>query len=315
MPDLQTTNAVLMIRPARFRSNPQTASSNAFQHDDSPLNGANVQLEAAREFDGLVAALVNAGVEVIVAPDTPERDKPDAIFPNNWLSTHADGTVVRYPMHAVNRRLERRPDIITALADHHDFDVRGQVDLADAESREQFLEGTGSLVLDRANHVAYACLSPRTHPALLKEWCARFDYESVAFEAASNGRAIYHTNVMMAVGERLAVVCLAAIVSPGERDAVRARLVETGHDIVDISPEQMNAFAGNMLELKSADGESLFVMSRRAHDSLDKTQLAQIETRSKIVSVPIATIEDNAGGSVRCMLAEIFLPKRNVGAA
>ncbi|HET6724973.1 MAG TPA: arginine deiminase-related protein [Gammaproteobacteria bacterium] len=299
-----------MIRPVRFRSNPQTAASNAFQQADLDRDAAAVQRLAEQEFEGLAAALKQAGVEVIVYSDTQTPDKPDAVFPNNWLSTHSDGSVVLYPMQAVNRRAERRPDIVADLAATFGFSVGSTLDLSDAEQRDEFLEGTGSMVLDRANRVAYACLSPRTHPDLLQRWCDRFDYTAVTFKALSGDRPIYHTNVMLSVGERLAVVCLAAITSADEREHVRARLAETGHEIVEISIAQMNAFAGNMLELNSGEGESLFVMSQRAYDSLDDGQRAKIRQSSRIVSVPITTIEDHAGGGVRCMLAEIFLPKK-----
>ncbi|HET8552540.1 MAG TPA: arginine deiminase-related protein [Gammaproteobacteria bacterium] len=309
MQETQTTNTVLMIRPARFRSNPETAASNAFQQADPGHDIAGVQLLAEQEFEALAAALKEAGVNVLIYADTPSPDKPDAVFPNNWLSTHADGTVVLYPMQATNRRVERRPEILAGLAAENGFAVGSTIDLSGAEQRGQFLEGTGSMVLDRVHRIVYACISPRTHPDVLKGWCARFDYEPVTFSAISNGQPIYHTNVMMSIGSRIAVICLAAIESADEREMVRSRLESTGHRIIDITPAQMNAFAGNILELAGADGGSVFVMSQRAYDSLDDAQRAQIGSHSKIVSVPITTIEDHAGGGVRCMLAEIFLPR------
>ncbi|HET7587726.1 MAG TPA: arginine deiminase-related protein [Gammaproteobacteria bacterium] len=298
-----------MIRPARFRSNPQTAASNAFQQADADHDAAAVQQLAEQEFEALANALKNAGVNVLIYADTPSPDKPDAVFPNNWLSTHADGSVVLYPMQAGNRRIERRPDIVANLAAANGFNVGSTIDLSDAEQQEAFLEGTGSMVLDRANRIVYACLSPRTHRSTLERWCTHFSYEAVTFSALSNGQPIYHTNVMMSVGERQAIVCLASIQSDGEREQVRSRLEATGHEIVDITPAQMNAFAGNMLELTSADGRAVIVMSQRAYDSLDDAQRAQISRHARIVSVPITTIEDHAGGGVRCMLAEIFLPR------
>ncbi|HET7370541.1 MAG TPA: arginine deiminase-related protein [Gammaproteobacteria bacterium] len=298
-----------MIRPARFRSNPQTAASNAFQQADPDHDAAAVQRLAEQEFEALAGALKNAGVNVLIYADTPSPDKPDAVFPNNWLSTHADGSVVLYPMQAANRRIERRPEIVANLAEANGFNVGSTVDLSEAEQQEQFLEGTGSMVLDRANRTVYACLSPRTHRDALTKWCTRFGYEAVTFSAFSNGQPIYHTNVMMSVGERQAIVCLASIESADERERVRVRLETTGHEIVDITPAQMNAFAGNMLELVAADGRAVTVMSQRAYDSLDDAQRVRIGKHSQIVSVPITTIEDHAGGGVRCMLAEIFLPK------
>ncbi|HET7308270.1 MAG TPA: arginine deiminase-related protein [Gammaproteobacteria bacterium] len=309
MQERQTTDTVLMIRPARFHSNPLTAASNAFQQAEPGHDAAAVQQLAEQEFEALAGALKDAGVNVIVYADTPSPDKPDAVFPNNWLSTHADGSVVLYPMQATNRRIERRPEIVADLAAANGFSVGRTVDFSDAEQQGEFLEGTGSMVLDRANRIVYACLSPRTHRGVLQRWCARFGYEAVTFSAVSNGQPIYHTNVMMSVGAQVAVVCLPSIESVNEREHVRRRLEATGHDIVDITPAQMNAFAGNMLELAGADGGSVFVMSQRAYDSLDDAQRARIGNHSKIVSVPIATIEDHAGGGVRCMLAEIFLPR------
>lgn len=309
MQERQTTDTVLMIRPARFRSNPLTAASNAFQQADPGHDAAAAQRLAEQEFEALAGALKEAGVNVIIYADTLSPDKPDAVFPNNWLSTHADGSVVLYPMQATNRRIERRPEIVADLAAANGFTVGSTIDLSDAESRGEFLEGTGSMVLDRVNRLAYACLSPRTHRAALQRWCARFGYEAVTFSAVSNGQPIYHTNVMMSVGARLAVVCLSSIESADEREQVRARLEATHHEIVDITPAQMNAFAGNMLELASADGGSVFVMSQRAYDSLDDAQRSRIAGHSKVVSVPVGTIEDHAGGGVRCMLAEIFLPR------
>lgn len=310
MQEPQTTNTVLMIRPARFRSNPQTAASNAFQQTNPDHDAVAVQRLAEQEFEALEGALKQAGVNVVVYADTPSPDKPDAVFPNNWLSTHADGSVVLYPMQAANRRIERRPEIVTDLAAANGLMIADIVDLSDAEQQGHFLEGTGSMVLDRAHRIVYACLSPRTHRDILSTWCARFGYEAVTFAAFSNGQPIYHTNVMMSIGARQAIVCLESIEAAHERDQVRARLEATGHEIIEITPAQMNAFAGNMLELTSANGEAVIVMSQRACDSLDDAQRARISKNARIVSAPITTIEDHAGGGVRCMLAEIFLPKK-----
>lgn len=309
MPERQTTNTVLMIRPARFGSNPQTAASNAFQQP-AAADRETAQQAAEREFDALVAALEGARVNVLVCTDTAEPVKPDAIFPNNWLSTHDDGTVVLYPMQAENRRLERRLDLVRGLAAEHRFDVQRVVDLSDAEQRGEFLEGTGSLVLDRVNRTAYACLSSRTHKQALDRWAEQLSYDTVSFAAVDEGgRPIYHTNVMMSIGSRVAIVCLEAIASPAERDRVRSTLVASGHEIVDISFAQMRAFAGNVLELVNRDGEAVVVMSERARDALTAPQIGTISQHAEIINAPISTIEDHSGGGVRCMLAEVFLPR------
>ena len=297
-----------MIRPVRFHSNPLTAASNRFQ-GRTAASPAEQQAEALREFDGLVQALTAAGVRVVQFEDTPEPHTPDSVFPNNWVSFHADGTVVLYPMEAENRRTERRRDIVDALAAEHGFDVRRIVDLSEHESRGHYLEGTGSLVLDRSHRVAYACLSSRTHLDVLGDWSQRLGYDVVAFDAVDrNGVPIYHTNVLMSVGEKIAVICAEAIPRKDQRDAVLARLGQTGHEIVSLSFGQMEAFAGNMLELRSERGERVLAMSEQARRSLTPGQLALIERYDRIVSAPIDNIESSAGGSVRCMLAEIHLP-------
>ena len=298
-----------MIRPARFGSNPLTAASNRFQgkNPDSP---SVQQRDAEIEFDALCAALEEADIDVIVYPDTVEPHTPDAIFPNNWVSFHADGTVVTYPMLAPNRRTERRADIIQALERDQGFRIDRVLDLSFHESQEQFLEGTGSLVLDRPNRVAYACLSARTTRPALEDFAERMHYTVEAFEAFDrDGAAIYHTNVLMNVGEELAVVCVEAIRDDGEKQSVLSRLRASGHVVVQISLDQVDAFAGNMLELRNKSGERIIVMSAQARASLDGVQLRTIESFSSIVSVPVERIERSAGGSVRCMLAEIHLPR------
>ena len=305
----QLASSVLMIRPTRFQSNPQTADSNAFQTepDASP---AEQQRAALPEFEGLVSALRGAGVDVVVFDDTPEPHTPDSVFPNNWVSFHADGTVVIYPMEAENRRGERRIDIIDRLDTELGFQVREVVDLSHHEANGHFLEGTGSMVLDRVNRIAYACLSSRTHLDVLGDFAQRMDYDVVAFEAVDrDGVPIYHTNVLMNVGERLAVICDGAILRDEQRTAVLERLEATGHEIISLSFDQLLAFAGNMLELRAADGVPVIAMSRRAWNSLSEEQRAVCEANGRIVTAAIDDIEDSAGGSVRCMLAEIHLPK------
>ena len=305
----QIAGSVLMIRPVRFESNPLTAASNRFQGKSTASPGQQQRLAAA-EFDGLVAALRASGVTVIEVGDTAEPHTPDAIFPNNWVSFHDDGRVVLYPMEAENRRTERRPDIIDDLASTHGFHVSDIVDLSPHEAHGNFLEGTGSMVLDRVNRVAYACLSSRTQLDALGDFAQRMDYDVVAFDAVDrDGVAVYHTNVLMNVGEELAVVCDTAIQRQDQRDAVLNRLRETGHDVISLNFDQMDAFAGNMLELQSADGERLVAMSEQALDSLTPEQRERLEANGGIVSAPIDTIEASAGGSVRCMLAEIHLPR------
>ncbi|MBT6211344.1 MAG: amidinotransferase, partial [Woeseia sp.] len=250
------------------------------------------------------------GVRVIQIADTKEPHTPDAIFPNNWLSFHADGTVVLYPMEAPNRRTERRQDITDSLVTEYGYQVSNIVDLSPHEAQGQYLEGTGSLVLDRANRIAYACMSSRTHLDALGDFAQRMDYEVLAFDAVdSKGAAIYHTNVLMNVGEQLAVICAAAIVRPEQREAVLRSLRDSGHDVVMLTFAQMDAFAGNMLELRSASGERVVAMSEQARCALDGAQLEKISANGIIVSAPISNIESSAGGSVRCMLAEIHLQR------
>jgi hypothetical protein len=304
----QLASSVLMIRPARFESNPLTAESNKFQGKTS-ASPAEQHAAALQEFDDLVASLRGKGINVVVVDDTAEPHTPDSIFPNNWVSFHADGRVVLYPMEAKNRRTERRLDVVESLGSEQGFHVSEIVDLSHHESAEQYLEGTGSLVLDRVNRVAYACLSTRTQLDVLGDFAQQMDYDVVAFDAVDReGAPIYHTNVLMNVGENIAVICDESIVREDQRAAVLERLRETGHEIVNLSYDQLDAFAGNMLELRSALGQRLIAMSQQAYDSLGDSQLATLSANAEILSAPIASIESSAGGSVRCMLAEIHLP-------
>jgi hypothetical protein len=311
MGEAQTATHVLMIRPVRFAPNSQTASSNRFQQAAS-ASEQDLQTLALREFDALKNVLLAAGVGVIAFDDTYEPHTPDAIFPNNWVSFHADGTVLLYPMLAPNRRLERRPELLDALV-HQGFCIERIIDLSHHEDEQLYLEGTGSLVLDRANHVAYACLSPRTHARMLTEFAQRLDYELVVFEAGdSTGGAIYHTNVMLSIGRCLAVVC-AACVRADQRQHLLQSLEARGRTVLQLGEQQMQAFAGNVLELRTAAGESLIVISERAHAALDEQQRTLLATLGgRILRVAIPTIERIGGGSVRCMLAEIHLPHVNV---
>ena len=305
----QLASTVMMIRPAGFESNPLTAESNAFMMETSKPP-AEQQAEALREFDGLVDVLRDAGIDVIVIDDTSEPHTPDAIFPNNWISTHADGRVVLYPMEAENRRTERRRDVIEHLVANHGRLVTDVIDLSEHEGSGHFLEGTGSMVLDRVNRIVYACVSSRTHLDPLGDFAQRMNYDVVVFDALDDdGLPIYHTNVVMNIGERIAVICDVAIPRAEQREAVLARLHDTGHEIIHLSYAQLHAFAGNMLELRNRDGDRVVAMSEQAWNALDDRQRELLVENGRIVYSPIKTIETSAGGSVRCMLAEIHLPK------
>ena len=324
---MQTTDKVLMIRPVRFSYNSQTAVNNAFQESGIPEELS--QRQALKEFDAYVEMLRNEGIEVMVVEDTATPHTPDSIFPNNWLSLHSadeladvgSRVAVLYPMFAENRRAERRQDIIEALtgavapsctgaADAPSCASAALLDLTSYEKRNLFLEGTGSLILDRNEHLAYACQSPRTCEEVLEEWSSKMGYDYFLFHAEDmNGNPIYHTNVMMSVGEQLAVVCLDAITDIEERMSLIELLEESDKEIVEISLEQMNEFAGNMLQLhtvKYGELKYIMVMSARAKDSLDQDQIEAIEKYCKIVAPDLEFIERNGGGSARCMLAEIF---------
>ena len=304
----QLASSVLMIRPVRFESNPMTADSNRFQ-SKSKADPDTQNTNAQEEFDALAATLRDAGINVVIADDTLEPHTPDSIFPNNWVSFHGDGRVVLYPMEAKNRRTERRPEIVEQLDSKHGFAVKEIIDLSGHEHAGHYLEGTGSMVLDRKNHVAYACLSSRTQLDPLGDFAQRMDYDVLTFDAVErDGVAIYHTNVLLSVGEKLAVICAEAIERDEQRAAVLQRLSDTGHELILLSYDQLDAFAGNMLELRSKDGNRLVAMSQQAYDSLDTSQIERLRVNGRIVSSDISDIEASAGGSVRCMLAEIHLP-------
>jgi len=309
-PDPQSAAAVLMVRPAHFAFNPQTAPSNAFQA--ATLAGpaaASVQDLALREFDALAACLEHAGVHVIVAADTAAPVKPDAIFPNNWVSFHRDGTVAVYPMLALNRRWERREEVVRQVARDGGYHTSRTVDLSHRENEGKFLEGTGSLVLDRTHRVAYAGLSPRTDLDVLGEFAQVLDYDLVTFDAVDGaGQPVYHTNVLMAVGTGFAVLCTEAVRQPDHRSAVLEQLRSTGHEVLEISLSQMQQFAGNLLELAPASGK-VIALSGTAWRSLESAQRRLLERHGSVVAADIPVIERLGGGSVRCMLAEVHLPK------
>jgi hypothetical protein len=306
----QSAPSVLMVQPASFGFNQQTAASNAFQQSGNARGRDDAQRLALGEFDGVAKSLDRAGVEVLIAPDTPLPAKPDAIFPNNWVSFHVDGTVTLYPMLAPNRRWERREDVLEQVVREGRFHVARTVDLTHREAEGKYLEGTGSVVLDRTHRVAYASLSPRTDLDVLGEFAQLLDYELVTFETHdAAARPVYHTNVVMAIGTGFAVACGEAVAQPLHRDAVFNKLRAAGRDIVDISLRQMLGFAGNVLELKAAGGP-VIVLSTTALRSLKPAQRRTLESHADLLAVAIPTIERVGGGGVRCMLAELHLPKR-----
>lgn len=308
----QTTNSILMIRPVAFRMNEQTAVNNYYQKVLDGLLPATVNAKAQQEFDVFVEKLRGVGVNVIVVDDTLSPDTPDSIFPNNWISFHESGDVILYPMFAENRRLERREDIVDTL-EEQGFLVTEYMDYTSAEEDNIFLEGTGSLLLDRANQKAYCALSPRADEELFIEFCEDFDYGPIIFEAYQtvNGerKLIYHTNVMMCLGETFAIICADAIDDKKERKMVLDNLKADGKEIILITEVQVNNFAGNMLEVRGSNDKRYLVMSNAAHESLTDKQIETLQKHAEILSSNLDTIEACGGGSARCMMAEIFLPK------
>ena len=301
-----------MIRPVAFRMNEQTAVNNYYQKVLDGLLPATVNAKAQQEFDAFVEKLTSVGVDVTVVDDTLNPDTPDSIFPNNWISFHENGDVALYPMFAENRRHERREEILDLL-EEKGFVIHNIIDYTSAEEDGFFLEGTGSLLLDRANAKAYCALSPRADEELFIEFCEDFDYAPVIFEAFqtvdSERKLIYHTNVMMCLGETFAVICSDCIDDKKERKMVLDNLKENGKEIILITEAQMNNFAGNMLEIRGANDKRYLVMSAAAHQSLTPKQIEQLEKHAEILSSSLDTIEACGGGSARCMMAEIFLPR------
>jgi hypothetical protein len=307
----QTTNTILMIRPINFRKNEQTAVNNYFQ-EDIDLQNAEINKQAQEEFDAYVFKLRSYGVQVVVISDTKTSDTPDSIFPNNWISFHSEGIVGLYPMFAENRRLERRDDILNEL-EKSGFLIENLVDYTSAEDEGLYLEGTGSIILDRVNKKAYCALSARADEDLFIEFCEDFEYTPVVFVAnqtvEGKREAIYHTNVMMCVAETFAVICLDSIDDKSARKNVVKHLKEDGKQIIDITEAQMHSFAGNMLQVRGENDALFLVMSKTAHDSLTQSQIAKINNHCKIIYSSLETIEACGGGSARCMMAEVFLPK------
>ncbi|WP_304145607.1 MULTISPECIES: citrulline utilization hydrolase CtlX [Mesoflavibacter] len=307
----QTTNTILMIRPVNFRMNEQTAVNNYFQ-EEIDLKNAEVNAKAQEEFDAFVEKLRNVGVNVIVEDDDIKQDTPDSIFPNNWVSFHENGDVALYPMFAENRRRERREEIFLRL-EKEGFKINNFIDYTEAEDEDVFLEGTGSLLLDRTNRKAYCALSPRADEGLFIEFCEDFEFTPIVFTANQTVEGIrlpiYHTNVMMCLAETFAVICLDTIDDKKERKNVVKHLEADGKQIIKITESQMHEFAGNMLQVKGEDDKLYLVMSQSAHESLTPEQIKMIEAHCPILSSNLETIETCGGGSARCMMAEVFLPK------
>jgi hypothetical protein len=303
---MQTTSHILMIRPVKFGFNAETAVNNAFQVKNDE---ANVQDKAVKEFDAFVKLLRENGVDVTVVEDTVEPHTPDSIFPNNWISFHDDSTVLLYPMYAENRRKERKQHVIDKVSEK--FSIDRTIDLSLYEKENIFLEGTGSMVLDRDNKVAYACLSPRTSEKVLQDFCEQTGYIPVLFHAVDgNGQPIYHTNVMMCVADKYVVICFDSIQDDEEKIKVINAILQTGKEIIDISIDQMNHFAGNMLQVENGQREKLLVMSTQAYQSLTDKERQKLVSFNRILHSSLETIEANGGGSARCMMAEVHLPRR-----
>ncbi|MEM9381171.1 MAG: arginine deiminase-related protein [Planctomycetota bacterium] len=310
VPPPETTSTVLMVRPSRFGPNPATGASNVFQRSAGGADATAIADRARAEFDGLAQALEDASVQVLVVDDAPGGRSTDAVFPNNCVSFHADGSAVLYPLEVESRRGEVRADTIDEVERRTDARWSRRIDLAPLADEGAFLEGTGSLVLDRPRRVAYACRSSRTTP----EGCAAFEremaYEVHAFDAAAQGTPIYHTNVLLSLGPRFAVACLDAIDDVDERAALIESLQETGRDLVAINLDELHAFCGNVLALESSAGDAVLAMSERARDAFLPAHRARLEEHASLVAADLSTIETYGGGSARCMLAEVFLPSR-----
>ncbi len=309
----QTTNHIMMIRPVMFRFNEQTAVNNYYQHDSGTETAESVQEHAQNEFDVFVKRLRGKGVNVTVINDTLDPSTPDSIFPNNWVSFHQDGTVGLYPMFAENRRLERREDIFDQLKSQDGFEIKQFVDFTEFEKESKFLEGTGSMILDRPNKIVYAAISERMNETVLLDFCSKFGYRPVVFTAyqSVDGKRlpIYHTNVMMCIAETFAVVCLDSIDNEEEKESLISSIDQTGKELITITEDQCQQFAGNMLQVIGAEEERFLVMSSAAYHSLSPDQITRINKHCEIIHSNLSTIETLGGGSARCMMAEVFLPK------
>jgi hypothetical protein len=308
MEELQSATSILMVRPANFGYNEETASSNAFQTNITNINESTLQEKALAEFDQFVAVLRSNGIEVVVYHEKHHPERRDAIFPNNWISFHSNGSLYTYPMEAPSRRLERSADVIDLISTK--FKFQNHQDLSYYEEQNLYLEGTGSIIFDYLHKKAYACLSSRTNETILNVLCEKLNYEAIVFNAIDRtGHPIYHTNVMMAIGSGYTVICLESIPEK-DRKRVVAKLENDGHQIIAISFDQLESFAGNMLEVQNNSGKKFIVMSQSAFESLSSDQIDGIENHVVILAMPIPTIETLGGGSTRCMMAAIHLPKK-----
>lgn len=304
---IQSPNTIIMIRPWKFHSNPETSRDNAFQNISSNDN-ENISQNALLEFNKMVEILEKNGIKVHVFDDFGEKETPDSVFPNNWFSTHPGGHVAIYSMYSPSRRRERRADIIEMLK--REYRVQDVVDYSGLEWDNLFLEGTGAMVFDHLEKVAYTAKSNRASDIILERFCAMFRFEPMAFKTADrNGKPIYHTNVMMTIGSNYALICLKMIVCKKRREEIKQRLLESGREVIELSFDQIDNFAGNAIELTNDKNQTLLAISKRAYESLKKEQLNTIEKYAKIVPIPIPTVE-LAGGSVRCMIAGVHLKKR-----
>ena len=305
----QTATTILMVRPASFGFNAETAANNVFQTTPTFLSAKEVQQKAVEEFDAFVTTLRKKKIDVLVYQDTEKPIKPDAVFPNNWFATFHNGKVVVFPMFAENRRIEKSDSLLKELGEH--FDIKDVEDWSEYEAEHFFLEGTGSMIIDHENKLIYACLSPRTHKSTLERFALTHGYKVLSFYAKDENEVeVYHTNVIMHIGEGYAVVCLESIKDEAERIAVSQMLISTGHEVIPISLAQVHAYAGNMLQVKNSVGEKYTVLSKRAYQSLSKEQKSILQIHTNLLPIDINTIETIGGGSVRCMMAEIFLEKK-----
>ena len=306
---MQITDTILMVRPAAFGPNEETSSTNFFQSSSAHLNSNEIQRSALNEFNNMVDLLRSHDINVLVIDDTSTPVKPSAIFPNNWISTSPEGIVSVFPMYAANRRAEKRDDILKMLAEK--FIVKDVQDWSEFEAEGKFLEGTGSMVIDHENKVIYACYSPRTDISVLEKFANANKYRAIIFFASDkNGQAVYHTNVVMTLAEDFAILCEEAIEEEWELIAIRQLLDSSGHDVIRIYKDQMHCFAGNMLQVKNTKGEKFLLMSQTAFDSLYEDQKEELSSRCVLLPISIPIIEQIEGGSVRCMMAEVFLGKR-----
>lgn len=304
----QITDRIVMVRPVNFGFNPETAENNSFQSKIDGLSAQKTQEQALSEFDAFVELLRSKGIDVMVVEDTADPYTPDSIFPNNWFTTHEDGVIITYPMYADVRRKERRDDVLEELAAGLKDSKRYGFEYF--EDEDKFLEGTGSMILDRANRIVYACLSERTHVEILEKFCVLRNYKKVFFHSVDKeDEPVYHTNVMLTLGEHFAVICMDSVKDEKERELILNAFKETEKELIEISFDQMYAFAGNMIQLRNAKGERFVVMSQTAKNSLSTSQVEAIEKHGEILSPNIHTIETLGGGSARCMIAENFLPK------